>query len=89
MRSPELYSSTALVFELCVFTQMMWDLKSGDGAIQGSREYADYCDQLISAEEAAELSAAYQEQAGIPTNAKRPRGRSRRRGASPPSAYLR
>src|ERR1700677_505104 len=40
------------LFELCVFTQMMWDLKSGDGAIQGSREYADYRDQLISAEEA-------------------------------------
>jgi TnpA family transposase len=58
------------LFELCVFTQMMWDLKSGDGAIQGSREYADYRDQLISVEEAAELSAAYQEQAGIPTNAK-------------------
>ena len=41
-------------FELCVFTQMMWDLKSGDAAIEGSREYADYRDQLISEEEAAE-----------------------------------
>lgn len=27
-------------FELCVFTQMMWDLKSGDAAIEGSRDYA-------------------------------------------------
>jgi hypothetical protein len=34
-------------FELCVFTQMMWDLKSGDAAIEGSREYADYREQLI------------------------------------------
>jgi TnpA family transposase len=57
-------------FELCVFTQMMWDLKSGDAAIEGSREYADYRDQLISEEEATELSLAYQEQAGIPTDAK-------------------
>jgi TnpA family transposase len=57
-------------FELCVFTQMMWDLKSGDAAVEGSREYADYRDQLISAEEVAAMSLAYQEEAGIPTNAK-------------------
>jgi Tn3 transposase DDE domain len=57
-------------FEICVFTQMMWDLKSGDAAVEGSREYADYRDQLISAEEVAAMSSAYQEEAGIPTNAK-------------------
>jgi hypothetical protein len=37
---------------------------------EGSREYADYREQLISETEAAELSFAYQEQAGIPTDAK-------------------
>ena len=58
------------LFELCVFTQIMWDLKSGDAAIEGSREYADYRDQLISEDEAAALSPAYQEQAGIPIDAK-------------------
>jgi TnpA family transposase len=57
-------------FELCVFTQMMWDLKSGDAAIEGSREYAHYREQLISEEEAAEMTAAYQQEAGIPTDAK-------------------
>ena len=57
-------------FELCVFTQMMWDLKSGDAAIEGSREYADYREQLISEEEAAEMTAVYQQEAGIPTAAK-------------------
>jgi TnpA family transposase len=57
-------------FELCVFTQMMWDLKSGDGAVEGSREYADYRHQLISEEEASAMSPAYQDQAGIPTDAK-------------------
>jgi len=55
-------------FELCVLTQIMWDLKSGDAAIEGSHEYADYREQLISESEAADLSAAYQEQAGILTD---------------------
>ena len=32
------------LFELCV-SQMMWDLKSGDAAIEASREYADYREQ--------------------------------------------
>lgn len=59
------------LFELCAFTQIMWDLKSGDAAIEGSREYADYRDQLIGEDEAVALSPAYQEQAGIPTDAKK------------------
>jgi TnpA family transposase len=57
-------------FELCVLAQIMWDLKSGDAAVEGSREYADYREQLISKTEAAELTAAYQEQAGILTDPK-------------------
>jgi hypothetical protein len=57
-------------FELCVFTQMMWDLKSGDAAVEGSHEYADYREQLISESEAAEMTTSYQEQAGVPTNPK-------------------
>jgi TnpA family transposase len=56
--------------ELCVFSQIMWDLKSGDAAVEGSHEYADYRDELVSEDEAAVLSAAYQDQAGIPTDAK-------------------
>jgi hypothetical protein len=57
-------------FELCVFTQMMWDLKSGDAAIEGSRDYADYREQLISEDEATEMKAAYQGEAGIRTDAR-------------------
>jgi TnpA family transposase len=57
--------------ELCVFTQMMWDLKSGDAAIDGSREYADYRDQLISEDEAANMTAAYEQEAGISIDAQR------------------
>lgn len=48
---------------------MMWDLKSGDAAIEGSREYADYREQLISEHEAASMTAAYRQEAGIPTDA--------------------
>jgi TnpA family transposase len=57
--------------ELSVFTQMMWDLKSGDAAIEGSREYADYRDQLISEDEAAKMTAAYEQEAGISIDAQR------------------
>jgi hypothetical protein len=35
-------------------------LKSGDAAIEGSREYVDYRDQLISEDEAANTTAAYE-----------------------------
>lgn len=56
-------------FELCVFTQMMWDLKSGDAAIEGSRDYADYREQFIGEDEAAGMTVAYQQEAGIPTDA--------------------
>lgn len=34
-------------FEVCVFSQLMVELKSGDIAIEGSEEYADYRDQLL------------------------------------------
>ena len=37
-------------FEVCVFTRLMWDLKSGDACIEGSLEYADYRKQLVSDE---------------------------------------
>jgi hypothetical protein len=37
-------------FEVCVFTRLMWDLKSGDVCIEGSLEYADYRSQLVNDE---------------------------------------
>ena len=33
--------------EVCVWTQFMWDLKSGDACIEGSAEFADYREQLV------------------------------------------
>jgi hypothetical protein len=46
----------------------MWDLKSGDAAIKGSHDYADYREQLISQAEVSAMAASFQEQAGILTD---------------------
>ena len=40
-------------FELCVFTQVMLDLKAGDLAVVGGNKYADYRLQLLSLEDFA------------------------------------
>ena len=49
-------------FEVCVFSQVMWELKSGDLCIEGSDKFADYREQLISWEEYEQSVAAYGEQ---------------------------
>jgi hypothetical protein len=35
-------------FEMCLFTQVMTELKSGDLCIPGGDTYGDYRDQLVS-----------------------------------------
>ncbi len=55
-------------FEICLFTQVVNELKSGDLCIPGSEEYGDYRDQLVSWEEYNRDVAGYAEQAGIPAN---------------------
>jgi len=57
-------------FEVCLFSQVMWELKSGDLCIEGSDKFADYREQLISWEEYAQTIAAYGEQVELPTEAK-------------------
>jgi len=57
-------------FEICLFTQVVNELKSGDLCIPGSAEYGDYRDQLVSWEEYRRDVAGYAEQAGVPTDAK-------------------
>lgn len=54
-------------FELCVFSQLMRELKSGDLCILGSNLYADYRDQLISWEEYNHDIVGYGEMIGLPT----------------------
>lgn len=53
-------------FEMCVFSQVMADLKSADLCIEGSEQFADYREQLISWEEYHRTVAAYGKQVGVP-----------------------
>ena len=56
-------------FEVCVFSQVMWELKSGDLCIEGSDKFADYREQLISWAEYEESVTAYGEQVELPVEA--------------------
>jgi len=55
-------------FEICLFTQVVNELKSGDLCIPGSEEYGDYRDQLVSWEEYNRDVAGYAEQVGVPVD---------------------
>ena len=52
-------------FELCLFTQVVNELKSGDLCLPGSDDYGDYRDQLVSWEDYHRDVAAYAVQAGV------------------------
>jgi TnpA family transposase len=54
-------------FEVCVFSQLVLELKSGDLCLPGSDRFSDYRDQLISWEEYHRDIAAYGEMVGLPT----------------------
>ncbi len=53
-------------FEVCLFSRIVQELKSGDLCIEGSDKFADYRDQLISWEDYERDVAGYGEQVGIP-----------------------
>lgn len=55
-------------FEVCVFNQLMQELKSGDMCIEGSLEYADYREQLIDDQEYAEMVTTFGQEVGLPTD---------------------
>lgn len=55
-------------FEACAFSQLLWDLNSGDLCIVGSDAFADYRDQLISWEKYEAGVAAYGQAAGLPVD---------------------
>ena len=52
-------------FELCLFTQVVNELKSGDLCLPGSDDYGDYRDQLVSWEDYHLDVGAYAVQAGV------------------------
>ncbi|MGH0945176.1 Tn3 family transposase [Bacillus mycoides] len=54
--------------EVCIFSQIMWDLKSGDLYIEGSEKYADYRKQLVSWEEFEMHKPVFCEQVNQPSS---------------------
>ena len=52
-------------FEVCVFSALAAEIKSGDVSIQGSEAYADYREQLLSWEECEPLVTDYCQQLGF------------------------
>jgi hypothetical protein len=56
-------------FEVCVFTHLAQELRSGDVAIQGADSYADYREQLLSWQECEPEVVAYCRQLGLPETA--------------------
>lgn len=55
-------------FEVCVFSALANELKSGDVAVPGSEAYADQGEQLLSWEECEPQVAAFCEQIGLPAD---------------------
>jgi len=57
------------LFELCVFTYLAAELKSGDLAVEGSEKYADYREQLLPWSECERMLAAYCTEVELPGTA--------------------
>ncbi len=57
-------------FELCVFSDILLGLKSGDLYIEGSAAFGDYFDQLLSWQETDAYLEEYAQQMGFPTEPK-------------------
>lgn len=64
-REPAPHEVDRRYFELCLFTQVVNELKSGDLCLPGSDDYGDYRDQLVSWEEYHRDVGAYAAQAGV------------------------
>ncbi|AFZ24411.1 transposase, TnpA family (plasmid) [Cylindrospermum stagnale PCC 7417] len=57
-------------FEVCVFSQVMWELKSGDLYVEGSDAFADYRKQQISWSDYKATVANYGELVNLPVEGK-------------------
>jgi hypothetical protein len=55
-------------FAVCVFSQLLWDLKAGDLGIVGSDEFADYNRQLVGWAEYDRKIATFGQVAGLPVD---------------------
>ena len=56
-------------FEVCVFSYLAFELKSGDICLKGSSEYADWRQQLLSWDECEVILDQYCEDLGLPNTA--------------------
>ena len=56
--------------EVCVFSYLASELRSGDLCVLGSESFADYRQQLLSWEDCLKRLPAYCDQMGLPSNAK-------------------
>jgi TnpA family transposase len=56
-------------FEVCIFSYLAAELKSGDICVLGSEAYADYREQLLSWQDCQPLVETYCQQLGFPTQA--------------------
>lgn len=57
------------MLEVCVFSHLSADLRSGDVCIEGSEAFADYRKQLLNWDECKERLPAFCERVGIPADA--------------------
>jgi TnpA family transposase len=55
-------------FEVCVCSQMVRELKSGDLCVSGSDAYSDYRNELVPMEECERTRADYGEKVGLPVD---------------------
>jgi TnpA family transposase len=55
--------------EVCIFTYLAAELKTGDACVIGSEQYADFREQLLSVAECQEQWDAYAQELGIPATA--------------------
>lgn len=56
--------------ELCVFSHLSSELRSGDMCVEGADSYADYRQQLLPWEECLKLLKGYCDKVGLPDNVK-------------------
>lgn len=56
--------------ELCVFSHLASELRSGDMCVDGAESFADYRKQLVPWDECVKLLQPYCEKVGLPDNAK-------------------
>lgn len=55
--------------EICIFTYLALELKTGDACVEGSENYADFRQELLSWDECEPMMAEYCHELGIPSTA--------------------